>query len=81
MIHLKDNGLMCTGCRLQVHKYIQILQEVSIGLQSKLIIESYMPDNQIIFLDGIEPDFIKFNSESIATIITAKEKANLVLAD
>ena len=40
-----------------------------------------MPDNEIIFLDGIEPDFIKFNSESIATIITAKEKANLVLAD
>lgn len=48
--------------------------------ETKLIIESYMPSNGLIFSDGIETDFIKFNSGSIATIGTAKEKANLVLA-
>jgi NAD kinase len=47
--------------------------------QSKLIIESFMPSNGLIFSDGIEADFLKFNSGAIATIGIAKEKANLVL--
>jgi len=33
----------------------------------------------IIFSDGIEKDFLNFNSGSIATIGTAKETANLVM--
>jgi len=33
----------------------------------------------VIFSDGIEADFLKFNSGSIATIGTAKEKATLVM--
>lgn len=56
--------------------------ETTIGLindQSKLIIESFMPSNGIIFSDGIESDFLKFNSGSIATIGIAEEKAKLVL--
>lgn len=44
-----------------------------------LIIESLMPTNGVIFSDGIENDFLKFNSGSIATIGPAKEKAKLVL--
>jgi hypothetical protein len=37
-----------------------------------------MPDYGVIFSDGIESDFLRFNSGSIATIGIAKEKANLV---
>jgi len=46
---------------------------------TQLIIESLMPANGVIFSDGIEADFLKFNSGSIATIGTAKEKATLVM--
>lgn len=51
-----------------------------ISSQAKLIIQSFMPNNGIIFSDGIESDFLKFNSGAIATIGIAEEKANLVLA-
>lgn len=44
-----------------------------------LTIESLMPANGIIFSDGIEADFLKFNSGSIATIGLAEETANLVM--
>lgn len=47
---------------------------------SSLVIESLMPANGVIFSDGIESDFLKFNSGSIATIRTAKEKATLVVS-
>jgi NAD kinase len=46
--------------------------------QQKLILESYMPANGVIFSDGIESDFLKFNSGSIATIGLANETAVLV---
>ncbi len=39
-----------------------------------------MPNNGLIFSDGVETDFLKFNSGSIATIGIADEKANLVLS-
>jgi hypothetical protein len=45
----------------------------------KLRIESYMPSNGLIFSDGIESDFLKFNSGAIAHIGIAKEQANLVV--
>jgi NAD kinase len=47
--------------------------------QSYLTLESYMPVNGVIFSDGIEHDFLSFNSGSIATIGIAKEKARIVL--
>lgn len=47
--------------------------------QNNLTIESLMPTNGIIFSDGIESDFLKFNSGSIATIGLANEKAKLVI--
>ncbi len=46
--------------------------------QQRLILESLMPANGIIFSDGIETDFLKFNSGSIASIGLAPETATLV---
>jgi NAD kinase len=46
--------------------------------QQSLRIESLMPANGIIFSDGIETDFLKFNSGAIATIGIAEEMAKLV---
>lgn len=46
--------------------------------QNSLVVESLMPSNGVIFSDGIESDFLKFNSGSIATIGLANEKAKLV---
>jgi len=47
--------------------------------QNYLTIESLMPNNGVIFSDGIENDFIKFTSGSIATIGIADETALLVI--
>jgi NAD kinase len=49
--------------------------------QNNLMIESLMPTGGVIFSDGIETDFLKFNSGAIATIGIANEKANLVVND
>lgn len=46
--------------------------------QSNLTIESYMPSNGVIFSDGIESDFLNFNSGAIVNIGTAKEKAKII---
>ena len=45
----------------------------------ELVLESLMSEKGVIFSDGIESDFIQFNSGSIATIGIAKEKAQLVI--
>ncbi|MCB9279905.1 MAG: NAD(+)/NADH kinase [Lewinellaceae bacterium] len=47
---------------------------------TRLRIESLMPGNGVIFSDGIEADFLRFGSGSIATIGPARERANLVVA-
>ncbi|MEO8234646.1 MAG: sugar kinase [Flavobacterium sp.] len=47
--------------------------------ENKLTIESLMPTSGVIFSDGIETDFLRFNSGSIATIGIAKETAKLVI--
>lgn len=44
----------------------------------ELVIESNMTSKGVIFSDGIESDFLNFNSGSVATIKTADEKARLV---
>ncbi|MCL2144078.1 MAG: sugar kinase [Endomicrobia bacterium] len=44
----------------------------------KLVIESLMPSNGVIFSDGIEKDFLNFNSGSIAEISLSCEKAYLI---
>ena len=45
----------------------------------KLKIESNMPTNGVIFSDGVESDFLNFNSGSIVEIEIADEKANLII--
>lgn len=55
------------------------IQAGVITTQSELTIESLMPINGVIFSDGIESDFLKFNAGSIARIGIAKEKATLVM--
>lgn len=49
-----------------------------ISLEKKLILESFMPTNGVIFSDGIEADFLHFNSGSIAEIGIAQERALIV---
>jgi NAD kinase len=44
-----------------------------------LTVESYMPTNGIIFSDGIEADYLQFNSGSIAEVGIAKQKAMLAM--
>jgi NAD kinase len=44
----------------------------------KLRIESLMPSNGVLFSDGIEADFLNFNSGSIVEIAIAKQKAMII---
>ncbi len=44
-----------------------------------LTVTSHMPQNGVIFSDGIESDFLEFNSGRIATIYPSDRKAKLVL--
>jgi hypothetical protein len=45
----------------------------------ELIIESQMPEGGVIFSDGVEQDFLTFNSGTIATITVAEQAARLVV--
>ncbi|MGB1004690.1 MAG: sugar kinase [Salibacteraceae bacterium] len=62
-------------------KSIRTQTELTAGIirNNTITIESFMPNNGIIFSDGIEKDFLNFNSGSIVTIGIAKEKANIVM--
>ena len=79
---LKDNELLFAV--REPFKSIRTQTGITTGIiknQSKLTIESFMPANGVIFSDGIEADFLKFNSGSIATIGLAKETARIVTND
>jgi NAD kinase len=43
-----------------------------------LALESQMPSGGVIFSDGVEADFLEFNSGAMANVGVAREKANLV---
>ena len=43
-----------------------------------LVLTSHMPENGVIFSDGIESDFLEFNSGTEATITVAGRKGHLV---
>jgi NAD kinase len=43
-----------------------------------LVLASHMPENGVIFSDGIESDFLEFNSGTEATITVAGRKGHLV---
>lgn len=45
----------------------------------KIVIESLMPENGVVFSDGIEADFLPFTSGSILSIEVSKQRAILVL--
>ncbi len=77
---LKDNELLFAvrepfqSIRTQTGITAGILKD-----KNRLTIESLMPSNGVIFSDGIETDFLKFNSGSIATIGLAPETARIVI--
>jgi NAD kinase len=50
----------------------------SITQRTPLVIESQMPEGGVIFSDGVEADYLAFNSGSVATINLAERKTNLV---
>lgn len=50
-----------------------------IGLNQKLHLTSLMPDYGVIFSDGIENDYLNFNSGAVASIGLAERQANLIV--
>jgi NAD kinase len=76
---LKDNELLFTV--REPFQSIKTQIGITAGIienQNRLTIESLMPTNGVIFSDGVETDFLNFNSGAIATIEIAKETAKLV---
>jgi hypothetical protein len=47
--------------------------------RSALEMESLMPTDGVIFSDGIEADFLEFNSGALATIQPARQRARLAV--
>ncbi len=78
---LKDNELLFAV--REPFQSIRTQTGITTGIiknQTRLTIESLMPTSGVIFSDGIESDFLKFTSGSIATIGIAKETAKIVTA-
>ncbi len=48
-------------------------------IQHRMQIFSHMPENGVIFSDGMEADFLEFNSGASVTIQTADKTGNLIL--
>jgi NAD kinase len=46
----------------------------------ELVLESLMPSGGVVFSDGMEADFLQFNSGSIATVRAAEQRAHLVVS-
>ena len=46
----------------------------------ELVLESLMPVGGVVFSDGMEADFLQFNSGAVATVRAAEERAHLVVA-
>lgn len=47
--------------------------------ESELVLESHTPENGVIFSDGVEADYVNFNSGAIARVRVAEKKTNLVI--
>jgi NAD kinase len=76
---LKDNELLFAV--REPFQSIRTQTGITAGIiknQNHLTIESLMPTGGVIFSDGVEKDFLKFNSGSIATIGIAPETAKIV---
>jgi hypothetical protein len=50
-----------------------------VTVKQPLLIESQMPENGVIFSDGIESDFLEFRSGVRATITPADRRGSLVV--
>jgi NAD kinase len=77
---IKDDELLFTV--REPFQSIRTQTGITAGLiksKNMLTVESLMPTSGIIFSDGIETDFLKFNSGAIATIGIAPETAELVM--
>ena len=65
---------------LSKHSHINIAAGI-IADQQSVTIESHMPFNGVIFSDGIEADFLKFNSGCEVKISVAAKKATMVQSE
>ena len=78
--HLEDDQLMFVVREPFLSKRLQAGMVAGfLDYEQELTVESLMPDKGVIFSDGIESDFLNFNSGAIVTVGIAKEKAKLVL--
>ena len=59
------------------HSQAQIVAG-TIAPGEELVLESLMPSGGVIFSDGTEADFLKFDSGVTAMVRAAREKAHLV---
>jgi NAD kinase len=51
-----------------------------LGQEEELVLESLMPSAGVIFSDGIESDFLQFDSGSVARVHAAAQRARLVIS-
>ncbi len=80
LIHWEDEKLVFVVREPFLSKVTQT--DIGFGIITKrqtLKIESNMPTKGVIFSDGIESDFLNFNSGSHVEIGIADEKANLII--
>jgi hypothetical protein len=52
----------------------------NVRASEKLEVVSQMPQDGVIFSDGVEADYLAFDSGAVASISIAEEKARLVAA-
>ena len=50
-----------------------------VSARQPLLLSSFMPENGVIFSDGIEADFLEFNSGAKATIAVAEKQGRLIV--
>jgi hypothetical protein len=50
----------------------------TIEARRPLVVESHMPENGVIFSDGVEGDSVAFNAGAVATVEVGERKARLV---
>lgn len=76
---LKDNELLFAV--REPFQSIRTQTGISAGIirdKNRLTIESLMPSGGVIFSDGVESDFLQFNSGAIASVGIAHETAKIV---
>jgi hypothetical protein len=63
---------------LSRHSQVNIIAGL-VDPQDKLVLESLMPSGGVIFSDGVEADYLQFNSGATVTVGAAAETAQLVV--